>query len=116
MVRMPAVFSVLILSQYAPGFMAGWDIGRAAMLTRWGYYLGWITESEAVGILWELSQKVVEELHIKVSARQGHETPERFPHIQTTASTRTLSPNTISCTPTCFFWLKLKLTIYPFFK
>ena len=22
--------------QYAPGFMAGWDIGRAAMLTRWG--------------------------------------------------------------------------------
>lgn len=50
-------------SQYAPGFMAGWDIGRAAMLTRWGCYLGWITESEAVGILWELSHKVVEELH-----------------------------------------------------
>ncbi len=50
-------------SQYAPGFMAGWDVGRAAMLTRWGCYLGWITESEAVGILWELSQKVVEELH-----------------------------------------------------
>ena len=50
-------------SQYALGFMAGWDIGRAAMLTRWGCYLGWITESEAVGILWELSQKVVEELH-----------------------------------------------------
>ena len=50
-------------SQYAPGFMAGWDIGRAAMLTRWGCYLGWITESEAVGILWELSQKVVAELH-----------------------------------------------------
>lgn len=50
-------------SQYAPGFMAGWDIGRAAMLTRWGCYLGWITESEASGILWDLSQKVVEELH-----------------------------------------------------
>ena len=50
-------------SRYAPGFMAGWDIGRAAMLTRWGYYLGWLTESEAVGILWDLSQKVVEELH-----------------------------------------------------
>ena len=50
-------------SQYAPGFMAGWDIGRAAMLTRWGCYLGWLTESEAVGILWDLSQKVVEELH-----------------------------------------------------
>lgn len=50
-------------SQYTPGFMAGWDVGRAAMLTRWGCYLGWITESEAVGILWELSQKVMEELH-----------------------------------------------------
>ena len=49
--------------QYAPGFMAGWDIGRAAMLTRWGCYLGWLTESEAIGILWDLSQKVVEELH-----------------------------------------------------
>ena len=50
-------------SQYAPGFMAGWDIGRAAMLARWGCYLGWLTESEAVGILWDLSQRVVEELH-----------------------------------------------------
>ncbi len=48
---------------YTPGFMAGWDIGRAAMLTRWGCYLGWLTESEATGILWDLSQKVVEELH-----------------------------------------------------
>ena len=50
-------------SRYAPGFLAGWDIGRAAMLTRWGCYLGWLTESEAVGILWELSQKAAEELH-----------------------------------------------------
>ncbi|HJD24522.1 MAG TPA: DUF1266 domain-containing protein, partial [Firmicutes bacterium] len=50
-------------SRYAPGFMAGWDIGRAAMLTRWGCYLGWLTESEAVGILWDLSQRVVKELH-----------------------------------------------------
>ena len=50
-------------TQYAPGFLAGWDIGRAAMLTRWGSFLGWITESEATGILWDLSQKVVEELH-----------------------------------------------------
>ncbi len=50
-------------SRYAPGFMAGWDIGRAAMLTRWGCYLGWITESEAIGILWDLSQKAARELH-----------------------------------------------------
>ena len=50
-------------SQYAPGFLAGWDVGRAAMLARWGCYLGYITESEAVGILWDLSHKVAEELH-----------------------------------------------------
>ena len=50
-------------SQYTPSFMTGWDIGRAAMLTRWGCYLGWLTESEAVGILWDLSQKAAEELH-----------------------------------------------------
>ena len=49
--------------QYAPGFLAGWDIGRAAMLTRWGSYLGWITGSEATGILWDLSQIAAEELH-----------------------------------------------------
>lgn len=49
--------------RYGPGFLAGWDIGRAAMLARWGCYLGWLTESEAMGILWELAQHAVEELH-----------------------------------------------------
>ncbi len=48
--------------QYAPEFLAGWDVGRAAMLTRWGCYLGWITENEAIGILWELSRKAAEDL------------------------------------------------------
>ena len=48
--------------QYSPAFMTGWDVGRAAMLTRWGAYLGWLTENEAVGILWELSQKAAGEL------------------------------------------------------
>ena len=49
--------------RYAPGFLAGWDIGRAAMLTRWGCYLGWVTEEEAAGILWDLAQRAAEELH-----------------------------------------------------
>ena len=48
---------------YAPGFMAGWDVGRAAMLTRWGSYLGWLTREEAEGILWDLSQQAAEELN-----------------------------------------------------
>lgn len=48
--------------RYSPNFLLGWDVGRAAMLARWGCYLGWITEGEAVGILWELSQRVAQEL------------------------------------------------------
>ena len=47
---------------YSPVFMAGWDTGRAAMLARWGCYLGWITENEANGILWDLSQSVAQKL------------------------------------------------------
>ena len=50
-------------AHYSPGFMTGWDVGRAAMLARWGCYLGWITEGEAEGILWKLSQRAVESLH-----------------------------------------------------
>lgn len=49
--------------RYLPDFLLGWDVGRAAMLARWGCYLGWITEGEAAGILWELSQKAVRGLH-----------------------------------------------------
>lgn len=49
-------------TQYTPSFMIGWDIGRAAMLTRWGCYLGWLTEGEATGILWDLSQRAVKAL------------------------------------------------------
>lgn len=33
------------------------------MLARWGCYRGRITEGEAEGILWELSQRAVEHLH-----------------------------------------------------
>lgn len=36
--------------KYPADFLLGWDIGRAAMITRWGYFLGWITQAEA----WEL--------------------------------------------------------------
>ncbi|BDF72583.1 hypothetical protein CE91St41_35650 [Oscillospiraceae bacterium] len=50
-------------ARYLPGFMTGWDVGRAAMLARWGCYLGWLTEGEAEGVLWELSQRAVESLH-----------------------------------------------------
>ena len=48
--------------QYSPAFMAGWDTGRAAMLARWGSYLGWITPEEARGILWDLARRAAEDL------------------------------------------------------
>ena len=48
--------------QYSPAFMAGWDTGRAAMLARWGSYLGWITPEEARGILWDLAQRAAQDL------------------------------------------------------
>lgn len=50
-------------TQFSPSFMTGWDTGRAAMLTRWGCYLGWITEGEAIGMLRELSLRAAQELH-----------------------------------------------------
>ena len=48
--------------QYSPAFMTGWDVGRAAMLARWGSYLGWITPEEAWGILWDLAQRAAQDL------------------------------------------------------
>lgn len=33
--------------RFSPEFFIGWDAGRAAMLLRWGAYLGWITRKEA---------------------------------------------------------------------
>ena len=48
--------------RYSPAFMAGWDMGRAAMLARWGSYLGWITPEEAQGILWDLAQRAAQDL------------------------------------------------------
>lgn len=48
--------------QYSPAFMIGWDVGRAAMLARWGSYLGWITPEEARGIPWDLAQRAAQDL------------------------------------------------------
>ncbi len=56
-------FAQYYKAHFGPGFLTGWDVGRAAMLARWGCYLGWLTEGEATGILWDLSQRAAEELH-----------------------------------------------------
>lgn len=42
--------------KYGSDFLLGWDIGRAAMITRWGYFIGWITRAEAVQLLSDMAQ------------------------------------------------------------
>lgn len=50
-------------TKFNPSFLTGWDIGRAAMLTRWGYFLGWLSEEETYSILNDLSLQAANELH-----------------------------------------------------
>ena len=37
-------------------FLLGWDIGRAAMITRWGYFVGWLTQAETEQLLSDMGQ------------------------------------------------------------
>lgn len=55
-IRSGWAFAQHFKERYPAAFLLGWDMGRAAMLTRWGFYLGWITRGEAVGILSDLAQ------------------------------------------------------------
>ena len=42
--------------KYEPEFLLGWDIGRAAMITRWGYFVGWLTNAETLQLLSDMGQ------------------------------------------------------------
>ena len=42
--------------KYGADFLLGWDIGRAAMITRWGYFAGWLTQAEAEQLLSDMGQ------------------------------------------------------------
>ena len=44
-------FTRAYAGQYGPMMLRGWDLGRAANVTRWGYFVGFITEDEAWSIL-----------------------------------------------------------------
>lgn len=44
-------------------FLLGWDIGRAAMITRWGYFVGWLTRAEALQLLSDMGQVAANGLH-----------------------------------------------------
>ena len=42
--------------KYCADFLLGGDIGRAAMITRWGYFVGWLTQAEAEQLLSDMGQ------------------------------------------------------------
>ena len=42
--------------KYGADFLLGWDIGRAAMITRWGYFVGWLTRAEAEQLLSDMGR------------------------------------------------------------
>ncbi len=42
--------------KYDADFLLGWDIGRAAMITRWGYFVGWLTKAETLQLLSDMGQ------------------------------------------------------------
>ena len=42
--------------KFGVDFLLGWDIGRAAMITRWGYFVGWLTQAEAEQLLSDMGQ------------------------------------------------------------
>ena len=44
-------FTKAYAGQIGPMMLRGWDLGRAANVTRWGYFVGYISEQEAWDIL-----------------------------------------------------------------
>ena len=42
--------------KFGADFLLGWDIGRAAMITRWGYFVGWLTKAETLQLLSDMGQ------------------------------------------------------------
>ena len=43
-----------------PAMLLGWDLGRAANVTRWGYFLGYLSEDEAWSILDQIADGCME--------------------------------------------------------
>lgn len=53
-------FTEAYAGQYGPAMLRGWDLGRAANVTRWGYFVGFIDEEEAWGILDQIADGCME--------------------------------------------------------
>lgn len=53
-------FTEAYAGQFGPAMLRGWDLGRAANVTRWGYFVGFIDEEEAWGILDQIADGCME--------------------------------------------------------
>ena len=53
-------FAQFFKDKMPENIMIGWDIGRAAMVTRWAYYMDYITEDETWSILGDIAQTAIE--------------------------------------------------------
>lgn len=51
------LFTEMYRDRFDKEMLRGWDLGRAANVTRWGYYMDYITEDEA----WEFLDRIADE-------------------------------------------------------
>ena len=65
-------FTQSFAGRYGPDMLRGWDMGRAANVTRWGYFVGFITEDEAWDILGRIADSCMEEFGSWTSYAQSY--------------------------------------------
>lgn len=66
------LFTEMYLGQFDQEMLRGWDLGRAANVTRWGYYMGYITEDEAWGFLDRIADECMETFDSWTSFAQSY--------------------------------------------
>ena len=55
-----------------PEYLRGWDLGRAANITRWGYFVNMLTEEEAWSVLDQIAESCTEEFDGWISYAQSY--------------------------------------------
>lgn len=66
------LFTEMYLGQFDQEMLRGWDLGRAANVTRWGYFMGYITEDEAWGFLDRIADGCMEAFDSWTSFAQSY--------------------------------------------
>ena len=66
------LFTEMYLGRYDQTMLRGWDLGRAANVTRWGYHMGYISEDEAWGVLDRIADGCMEAFDSWTSFAQSY--------------------------------------------